>query len=206
MNKFFSLLFAGLTILMAACASNDKANNQAAESQAEPFESSINIRYVWSDSIAQYYTFAQATALANQQIQTELLAYGNQLQNQVQAMQQQFNQKLQNNGFLTEAGAQSEAKKLQQTAANYDKLYSQREQQAMQQIADNNKALHDSIMNFIHAYNRVNKYDAILYGESALFLNPSLDITQEVIDGLNARYKAPVAAPAVKADAADAKK
>lgn len=202
MNKFFSLLFAGVAILMAACASNDKPGTSAAASQAEPFESSINIRYVWSDSIAQYYTFAQATSLANQQLQTELLAYGNQLQNQVQAMQQQFNQKLQNNGFLTEAGAQSEAKKLQQTAQSYDKLYSQREQQAMQQIAANNQALHDSIMNFIHDFNRANKYDAILYGESALFLNPALDITQEVIDGLNARYKAPVAAPA----AADSKK
>ncbi len=205
MNKFFSMLFAGIAILMAACSSNDKANAPAVASQAESFESSINIRYVWSDSIAQYYTFAQATSLANQQIQTELLAYGNQLQNQVQTMQQQFNQKLQNNGFLTEAGAQSEAKKLQQTAANYDKLYSQREQQAMQQIATNNQTLHDSIMNFIHDYNRAKKYDAILYGESALFLNPSLDITQEVIDGLNARYKAPTPAPAA-APAADAKK
>lgn len=191
MNKLFSLLLTGLAIFMAACGSSDK-NAPATATQAEPFESSINIRYVWSDSIAQYYTYAQAISLANQQIQTELLAYGNQLQNQVQAMQQQFNQKLQNNGFLTEAGAQAEAKKIQQTAASYDKLYSQREQQAMQQMAANSAALHDSIMNFIHEYNRANKFDAILYGESALFLNPALDITQEVIDGLNARYKAPV--------------
>ncbi len=34
-------------------------------------------------------------------------------------------------------------------------------------------------------------YDAILLRESGVLFNPALDITQEVIAGLNARYKAP---------------
>ncbi len=198
MKKIATLLLAGFAIMMTACSSKDTAPAANAAQQGEPFESVTNIRYVWGDSINQYYTFSQSTALTNQQIQAELVAYYNQLQNQLQAMQNQFQQKLQNNGFLTESAAQSEAKKIQQTATNYENLYAKREAEAMEKINNNNKVLHDSIMNFIVSYNNEKKFDAILYGETAMYLNPALDITQEVIDGLNARYKAPVAAPATE--------
>lgn len=202
MKKIATLLLAGFAMLMTACASKDTTPAAAAAQQGEPFESVTNVRYVWGDSINQYYTFSQSTALTNQQIQAELVAYYNQLQNQLQAMQNQFQQKLQNNGFLTQTAAEAEAKKIQQTASNYESLYAKREAEAMEKISNNNKVLHDSIMNFIILYNKEKKYDAILYGETSLYMNPALDVTQEVIDGLNARYKAPVAA----APATDAKK
>lgn len=192
MKKIAAFLLAGFALLMAACSQKDSTPTVSAAQQGEPFESTTNIRYVWGDSINQYYTFSQTTTLANQQIQAELVAYYNQLQNQLQAMQNQFQQKLQNNGFLTQALAESEAKKIQQTATSYENLYAKREAEAMEKIANNNKVLHDSIMNFIIYYNNGKKYDAILYGETNLYMNPALDITQEVIDGLNNRYKAPV--------------
>ena len=48
--------------------------------------------------------------------------------------------------------------------------------------------LHDSINSFINDYNAKHGYDAILLRSSGLYFNPALDITSEVVAGLNARY------------------
>ena len=61
-------------------------------------------------------------------------------------------------------------------------------------MAERQKVLQDSVDNFLRAYNATRHYDAILLRESGVYFNPALDITQEVIAGLNARYKAPAEA------------
>ena len=48
--------------------------------------------------------------------------------------------------------------------------------------------LTDSIESFIKEYNAKKHYDAILYKAAGVYFNPDLDITDEVIKGLNARY------------------
>ena len=50
------------------------------------------------------------------------------------------------------------------------------------------KQLQDSINSFVIDYNKEKKYDAILYKAAGVYFNPSLDITNDVIEGLNARY------------------
>ena len=54
----------------------------------------------------------------------------------------------------------------------------------------NNVTLHDSINSFLKAYNAEKGYDLIIsrVGDNLLFANKALDITEEVINGLNARY------------------
>ena len=49
----------------------------------------------------------------------------------------------------------------------------------------------ESINNFIAEYVKTHSYDAILYHAAGVYFNPALDITDEVVEGLNARYKAP---------------
>lgn len=188
MKKTSTLLLAALALAMGSCSQQSPATDQAA-SLGEPHESTINIRYVWRDSITKNYIFAEATRQANEKLETELYAYGNQLQGLVQNAQNNFQQKLQNNGFLTESAAQSEYQKIQQQAANYDKQFAQRQTQTLTEVAANSTALNDSIQHFIVEYNKTHKYDAILFGEDMLYVNPALDITKEVVDGLNATYK-----------------
>ena len=48
--------------------------------------------------------------------------------------------------------------------------------------------LTDSIESFIKEFNKTKGYDAILYKAAGVYFNPALDITDEVIKGLNARY------------------
>ena len=55
----------------------------------------------------------------------------------------------------------------------------------------------ESIHNFLVDYNAEHRYDAILLRAAGIYFNPALDITDEVIKGLNARYKQPSAADAL---------
>ena len=63
----------------------------------------------------------------------------------------------------------------------------------MQKQADFTKALHDSVNNFLEDYNKDKKYDIILRtgiaNEVILYADKKFDITQDVINGLNNRYK-----------------
>ena len=76
----------------------------------------------------------------------------------------------------------------------------QQDLQALQQklsaeLADENKKnslqLRDSINSFLKIYNQNKGYDLIISNtgfDNLLYANPAYNITQEIIDGLNARY------------------
>ena len=53
------------------------------------------------------------------------------------------------------------------------------------------KELRDSINNYILEHNKTNGYDFILtkIGDNILYANSAFDITDEIVKGLNKRYK-----------------
>ena len=52
-----------------------------------------------------------------------------------------------------------------------------------------NQALQDSLDNFLAEYNKVKKFKVIFYKAAAVYADKSMDITAEVAEGLNKRYK-----------------
>ena len=68
-----------------------------------------------------------------------------------------------------------------------------------------NQALRDSLNSFLASYNKDKKYDMILSkaGDNILFADRKFDITKDIINGLNKRYKP---APAKKDEKKDEKK
>ena len=62
------------------------------------------------------------------------------------------------------------------------------ERNAQQELLQQQMQLNDSIDSFIKDYNAKHGYDAILFKNAGVYFNPALDITNEVIEGLNARY------------------
>ena len=74
----------------------------------------------------------------------------------------------------------------QQQAQNYlGSLQAKAQQEAVRQ----QQVFLDSLNNFLADYNRTHHYDAILIYSPGEIFNPALDITDEVLAGLNARYK-----------------
>lgn len=62
------------------------------------------------------------------------------------------------------------------------------ERNTQMELAQQQQQLNDSIQAFIKEYNKTKGYDAILFKAAGVYFNPALDITDEVIKGLNERY------------------
>ena len=147
-----------------------------------------NYRYVDLDSVLSNYNLAkdynEEMLRMQSNMQTEVKRHENSLQSLATTMQN----KLQNNGYLSEASYQADQKQ-----------YADMQNKAQRAVAtlQNNfettaiiaqKTVNDSIEAFIQEYNMKKGYDAIFFKAATLYINPALDITNEVIEGLNARY------------------
>lgn len=191
MKKFLLAAAAGIALIFSSSCSSDKKTADNSAPVAEAHETSINIRYVVLDSIYKHYTLAQITTSEAQTMAMQLQSYQNQLASQLQNQANSIQQKAQNNGYLSQASYEADMKQLNNNQNSFQNQYAQREAKASQEMAIKQQALLDSINNFIIVFNKERKYDAILFKDAGLYFNPALDITDEVIEGLNARYQAP---------------
>ena len=102
-----------------------------------------------------------------------------------------FQRKIQNNGFLTRQRAEEAQQKLIAKQQNLQQLDRELSAQLMGEQQANSKRLFDSVTNYLKEYNSTRNYSLILSttkGGNVLLSQDGLDITQEIIDGLNARY------------------
>jgi len=103
-----------------------------------------------------------------------------------------FQEKMQK-GLLTRSQAEQQQNQLEQEQANLQQ-YAQRVQNEMaEEEAVMFRRIFDAIQTFLVEYNQVHHYALILStsGSTNAILQgaPELDITQDVLNGLNARYK-----------------
>lgn len=150
----------------------------------------IRIAYVEYDSLLLNFDFAQ-------EVQKELIrkemSINNIIEKERKSIQEEaaaFEQKVQNNVFATQERAQAEydkiMKKDQELLQRGQAMFAEFEKES---LAKSNEVT-QSILNYIQEYNKDAKFDFILtkMGGNMLYANEALDITKEVVDGLNAKY------------------
>lgn len=189
------LLAASFTTVVTACGDGDKKGadsslNVKGTQQGEAFATSINIRYVDMDSLLKHYDYCLDQEAKVNQIEMELQQYQNQLGRNLQVKQAAIQQKLQSNGYLTEASYKADVEEYNKADQAASAQLNRRMQIDQQRVIDLKQAYIKEIQDFIVEYNATHKYDAILHKDAGLYFNPALDITGEVLDGLNKRYKA----------------
>ena len=101
-----------------------------------------------------------------------------------------FQEKVQRGGFLTEERARQEQERLGGLQQEIQKLDYDLTQKLTEMQGQINQQIVDSISSFLKNYNEAKKYDVILNSASMLEGSPQLNITKEVTQGLNERYKA----------------
>jgi outer membrane protein len=159
--------------------------------------------YVQVDSLLKNYEFFKDTRKElenkNFQLENELNTKGRSLQNEVAFFQQKAQTMTPEQARSTEAQLM---KKQQDLVAYRD----QSAQALGQQEAKKNEELYKNIRSYIDKYNKENGYEFVLgysLGGGILFANPSLDVTQKILDGLNKEYKS--AGKPAAADSTDKK-
>ncbi len=150
-----------------------------------------NYRYVDLDTVLTRYNLAKDYNEEMLKMQSNFESTARQKETSLRNYAASLQRKYQNNTYLTSADQQA-------IQAEQQKLASM-ENQAKQELAglqsniENadmkaQKTFNDSITAFIQRYNATKGYDAILIKTATLYINPALDITDEVVEGLNAGY------------------
>lgn len=179
-----------IAAMMVSCNnSNPKMDEQPA--QAESATTELKIAYIEVDSLMTQYNFAKDKSLELQKKSNNARNTLTQKGNQLQAAAANFQQKLQNNGFQSREQAAGVQAAIERQQRDLQELQARLETELANETAKFNDALRDSLSNFLKAYNKDKKYTMILSkaGDNILMADKKYDITQDVINGLNKRYK-----------------
>jgi outer membrane protein len=194
-------IFSALAIaaMMVSC------NNATPKMDEQPAAASgdgLKIAFVEVDSLMTQYDFAKDYSVTLQKKSNNARNTLTQKGNALQAAVNNFQQKLNNNGFQSREQAASVQNAIQRQQNDLQELQARLENELATETAKFNEALRDSLQNFLKDYNADKHFDLILSkaGDNILLGSSKFDITQDVINGLNKRYK-----PAAK-NAAETKK
>lgn len=189
-------LFACAAIVaVASCSSNDNKQAPAAQMQASGDETSAteivtNIRYIDADSVLSAYKLAQQLLEEQQREMNRLQQWHESKQRELQNMANSIQQKQQNNVYLSQASLDADMQSFQKKGEEAERYLATQQQRLANSDLAIRARLSDSITSFVNDYNASRGYDAILLREAGIYFNPALNITAEVIEGLNARFEA----------------
>lgn len=190
----------GMGVLTSCGGTAKNSDTKADESAVEEIKSnkidaqkhpvSTNIRYIDLDSVMANYELAKKFQAEGQAQLNRFQSEGQKRQSAIQTLANQVQQKGQNNQYASQQDYEKDMMRLQTMQQDGEKVLGQLQQSMEQAALRNQKILNDSLENFLEVYNRDKEYDAILFKAVGAYFNPALDITNEVIKGLNERYKA----------------
>lgn len=105
---------------------------------------------------------------------------------------QEWQRKVQNNGFLTEQRAVEARDKIIAKQQELQSLQQEMSDKSTMEEIEMSKKVFEEVTSFLEEYNKSKGYSIILATTmpgAVLYAEQGLDITSEVIEGLNARYK-----------------
>ena len=121
-----------------------------------------------------------------QNIQAEINRRGQKLEKQVADYQEKIQK-----GLMTRSVAEVQGQKLQQEEIDFNNYAAQKQQEIQEEQVVMMNQLGDAIQTFINKYNEEKKYAMILTnsgGAPVITADASLDVTDEVLAGLNDEY------------------
>lgn len=159
-------------------------------SSSQGMTTDIKIAYVEIDTLLpkyQLYVDLAENLLRKEENSRLLLSEkANEFQSEVDT----YNKKLQNNVFSSQERAQQEANRIAKKQQDLEELNERLSNELTIENLNNSAIISDSIQAFLKEYNKKKGYSIILskVGDNILLIDPAMNITNEVVEGLNARY------------------
>ena len=199
--KKYMFLAAAAMVALASC------NNESPKMDEKPAaeagqQGGVKIAYVEVDSLMTQYEFCKEFTLILEKKSTNARNTLNSKGQALQSAMANFQQKLNNNGFTSREQAESQQVAIQRQQQSLQELQARLENELAQETQKYNAGLRDSLSHFLDAYNKDKKYDLILtkQGDNILYAAKRFDITNDVINGLNKRYKSTLKGAETKKD------
>ena len=188
LNGFLALAFG---VMFAQCAGHNNAATASAPAAGAAGSSNMKIAFVEIDSLLTKYNFwndlNEQMIKKEENIRTTLNEKGKKLEKQAA----EFQRKYENNGFVSPERAQQEYQRIQKQQQELQELQQKLTNELAAENQKNTLELRDSINAFLKVYNQEKGYDLIISNsgfDNLLYGNPAYNITNEVVEGLNARY------------------
>jgi len=202
-NTKLPLILSGLSlagVLVLFCICFCCGNNQCGTTHApapaimtvysSDSASELRIAFVDTDSILQKYALVEESKKAVEKLHASKEKQFNAAQLQLEA---DYNMYLQTGASLTLQQQQAKEEELTQRGMKLRQMEDQFMTEINDQLVAKNKITADSVINYIKRYNKNHQYTLILEKSGVngvLYGEPALDITQEILNGLNAEYEA----------------
>lgn len=148
------------------------------------------IRYVDMARIQAGYTLFQEYAAADSSAQIKLASYHNQLMAPINKLAEEVQTKVQEQRYLSQASFDSDQARLAKMQQDAQSRFENRQIEFATQLANMQRQIQDSLNSVVNNICATRGLDAVLNSAAGLYFNPALDITDEVLNELNARYKA----------------
>lgn len=160
----------------------------AKSDEARP-ASDLQIAYINSDTVLKYYDYLK---VSRDQLEAKTKKMEQDLRNRAQGLQNEFAAYQRNVSNMTLGQVKATEEDLTKKQQNFQMYQQSLNQEMMQEEAKLNKALYDRITAYLDKYGKekglqvVLKYDPT---SDVLHVAEGLDISQDVIKGLNEEYK-----------------
>ncbi|MDL2291917.1 OmpH family outer membrane protein [Bacteroides sp. OttesenSCG-928-F21] len=193
-NYLLSSIVAVAVVFMFAQCTSKVENGSAPVKESESASlSDLKIAYVEIDTLLTQYNFwndlTEQMMKKEENVRATLNQRGRDLENDAK----EFERKMQNNAFVSRERAEQEHARITKKQNDLQALQNRLSQELADENQKNSLILRDSINSFLHEYNKTKGYSLIISNtgfDNLLFADKKLNITQEIVDGLNARYNA----------------
>ena len=163
---------------------------EVAEGEATEVAAKGDVVYIDLDRILMEYDMANdlrsVVETKVQNIQAEVTRRGKKLESDVKSFQEKLDK-----GLMTRSVAEAQSQKLQQQELEFNNYAAQKQQEINEEQVVMMNQLGDAIQTFLNNYNEEKQYAMIITnsgGAPVIVADPALDITEDVLAGLNEEY------------------
>ena len=185
-----ALAAVAVIVMFSQCAG--QSNSQAPTTGSAGTLTGMKVAYVEIDTLLSKYNFCidlnEVMVKKSENVRLTL----NQKAKDLDKQKEEFQTKYQNNAFLSQERAQQEYNRIAKLEQDLQELSNKLQQELLSENEKNSLLLRDSINSFLKEYNSIHGYSLIFSNtgfDNLLFADKSYDITAEIVEGLNARYK-----------------
>lgn len=184
-------VMAAMAMTLASCNNTSPAMDSQPTASGNASGTGMKIAYVEVDSLMSQYQFCKDFTLILQKKSNNMRSTLSSKEQKVQQAYNNFQEKAENNGFTSREQAEREQAAIQKSAQDLQELNNRLALELQSETDTYNQALRDSLQHFLDIYNKEKHFDLILAkaGDNILYANKVYDITNDVINGLNKRYK-----------------
>lgn len=184
------LLVAVIVLYILHFAGNTKTGNES--EGVKVVNPEAKIVYINMDTLLSNYT--QSREL-NEAFLKKIEKYKTDMNVKMKSLvkrQEEYQRKLENNGFVTRESANQEYYDIVLESQNMERLKQETQESILREQNEINKKLYDVIIAFLKEYNKDKGYSLILsttLGGTVFYAEDGFDITQDILKQLNAQYK-----------------